>query len=126
MPLIYKPCSKILMFQNYLAKCHYFLNLILTKSSYMYIFKWKFHLNFQKHLSGKICIASTCNSIFKNMGILLNSFETEAFCCIVYKLGPNTHFPPFYVSSTIGNNSCTSRDSKIFTSICAKFMFILV
>ena len=56
------------LFWNYLTKCPYFLNSILTKSSFVYIFKWnltllelnnsnvKFHLNFQKNISGKICI----------------------------------------------------------------------
>jgi len=42
--------------------------------------------------------SSICNSILsklslKNRDILLNSFKTMAFCCIVCKLGANTHFP---------------------------------
>ena len=40
LPLIYKLYSKRPMFWNYLAKCHCIWNLILTKLSYMYIFKW--------------------------------------------------------------------------------------
>ena len=45
--------------------------------------------------------SSTYNSTLlksnlKNMDILLNSFKTVAFCCIVCKLGANAHFLRFY------------------------------
>ena len=32
----------------------------------------------------------------KNIDILLNSFKTVAFCCIVCKLGANANFLHFY------------------------------
>ena len=55
---IYKLCSKMPFDLNYLVKCSYFWNSILSKSSFMYIFKWNstLYLNFQKNLNGKICI----------------------------------------------------------------------
>ena len=34
---------------------------------------------------------------FKNNDILLNNFKIEAFCCLVCKLGTDTHFPPLWV-----------------------------
>ena len=42
--------------------------------------------------------SSTCNSIllklsFKNKDIMLNSFKTLTFCCIICKLGTNNHIP---------------------------------
>ena len=95
-PIIYKLCGKM---SNYLIKCPYFLiklsfveNLISLKSIYEYTFKWNSTLAISSSTYNPILLKSS----FKNNDILLNNFKTEAFCCIIYKLGTNVRFSPSF------------------------------
>ena len=86
-----------------------FLNLDFNKIEFYVkfdIFKIEFYVYFQvpikfskkfKWQSMYKMLSSTCNSILlksslKNSDILLNSFKTGVFSCIVCKFGANAHF----------------------------------